>query len=119
MCRPSTVTRPHSVLTEGLTLSRSIWEMRLGETPTRLAISRTVSPLRWRSARRRAPMREGSGSSGYSSAGVAAATADSLVRGGHGGGAAQLLGEVLPVALEAVRVAVGRPGRRGLQPQHL
>ena len=59
MCSPSTVTRPQSVLTDGLTLSRSICEMRLGETPTRRAISRTVRPWRCRSSRSRAPIRDG------------------------------------------------------------
>jgi hypothetical protein len=39
MVRPRTVTSPQCVLTDGFTLSRSNWEVRLGDTPTRFATS--------------------------------------------------------------------------------
>ena len=110
---PSTVTSPHSVPTDGLTLSRSIWEMRLGDTPTRRAISRTVRPLRCRSSRRRAPRPLMSARRFVCSSGASTTT-----RAGRRQPVAQLLGEVLPVAVEAVRVAVGRPGRGRLEPEH-
>jgi len=62
--RPSTVTSPHSVLTDGFTLSRSICEIRLGDTPTLRATSRAVRPWLWRASRSRSPICECPGSAG-------------------------------------------------------
>ena len=60
MSSPSSRTSAYSVLTLGLTLSRSIWEIRLAETPMRLATSRRLRPICSRRSRSRGPMCEGS-----------------------------------------------------------
>ena len=59
MFRPSSRASAQSVLTLGLTLSRSIWEIRLAETPIRRAISRRLMPSRSRCSRRRGPICDG------------------------------------------------------------
>ena len=53
------MTSAQSVLTDGFTLSRSICEIMLADTPTRPAISRRLSPSSSRRSRSRVPMLAG------------------------------------------------------------